>query len=483
MNELVRLLALPAAAECLSESLRQYGLVRIGGALLAIDSDNIREVVPAPLCLTSAGMSAEGLCGLFELRGSVIPVVDISGFLGVATGKPRGIVVLILRVRERLIGLFADEVCGLAVQDPASMSELAVPRTQAPRPLVTHAFLSRNTTVLLLLAERILALPGVPTVPETGPEMISKCISHTGPTLLFTCAQYSLGIAAEFVDATAPITLLQDSPMRTKTCLGIIEHHGRQVPVLDTLRVLGLGCLPHRSHSSVLVLRYPEGRLLGIVLDIVVDIRRLPEASIMPMPALAVEDTTMFKGVYATPDRKAFILLDGCALANNDTLSMYAKLSPKSPATVADGRHKGRSTQPYLILRAGGCVATPLADVLEIVEFPRDFVPIPAAGKKPMGIFTHRGDVVPLISLAGQFGCCEIFPTEDSRVLLVSNGSSKSGFLVEGLTRIEMAFGPTPKKPPEEPCRSDTRIMGKHMVELVDGTLCPQINLQEILAG
>jgi len=139
MNQMVRSLAMPEVLRGSRPATQQFGLLRIGEAMLAINVENIREVVPAPGGLSNAGIAATGLCGLFELRGSTIPVMDIRPMLGLPATEAYGAVILVLRVRQRLICIFADEVRGIATEDVAALDELGVSRPAVQGPLVTHS--------------------------------------------------------------------------------------------------------------------------------------------------------------------------------------------------------------------------------------------------------------------------------------------------------------------------------------------------------
>jgi chemotaxis signal transduction protein len=176
-----------------------------------------------------------------------------------------------------------------------------------------------------------LALPGIPSVQEPVAEAVAKTSSNAKPLLLFTCGAFSFGVAAGVVEATAPTAQLKDSPMKTETCLGVIDHHGTQVPVLDTLRVLGMGVLSERKQSSVLVLRYPDDRLLGFALDTVVDIRPIPLDDIMAMPDHAVETGSVLSGVYSVDGRTLFLVLDERTMMSDDVLLMFRDFHPPSP--------------------------------------------------------------------------------------------------------------------------------------------------------
>jgi purine-binding chemotaxis protein CheW len=62
-----------------------YGLMRIGGALLALPVSAIREVVPGQAAYAPLPVKAEGLLGAVDIRGAIISVLDLSSTLGLTT--------------------------------------------------------------------------------------------------------------------------------------------------------------------------------------------------------------------------------------------------------------------------------------------------------------------------------------------------------------------------------------------------------------
>jgi purine-binding chemotaxis protein CheW len=79
----------------------------------ALPLSAIREVVPAPEGYTRVPRAPPSVLGVINLRGRVVPVVDLRAFLGVAShGLPATRVVLLDRGRREL-GLLITDVEGI----------------------------------------------------------------------------------------------------------------------------------------------------------------------------------------------------------------------------------------------------------------------------------------------------------------------------------------------------------------------------------
>jgi purine-binding chemotaxis protein CheW len=94
----------------------QYCVFRAGRERFCFSVFDVEEVVEWPL-LTQIPLAPNFLMGIFNLRGSIVPVVDIAMTEGRRSDlQPKHIVVARLRLPEErddlLIGIAADEVIG-----------------------------------------------------------------------------------------------------------------------------------------------------------------------------------------------------------------------------------------------------------------------------------------------------------------------------------------------------------------------------------
>ena len=81
---------------------------RVGEEEYVIDLRRIREILQ-PLPITPVPLAPEFLAGVMNLRGDVIPVVDVRKRLGAPGTSPRS-KVLVVNVAGRLLGLVVDAV-------------------------------------------------------------------------------------------------------------------------------------------------------------------------------------------------------------------------------------------------------------------------------------------------------------------------------------------------------------------------------------
>ena len=99
-------------------------LVTVGGKRFALDASDVMEVLPV-VAHRSAGIGPKWLLGLFNLRGRLLPLVDLSTLVdGSMTDVRLGSRIVVMRLEgdlfegsSRPIGLLVPEVTDLARRD------------------------------------------------------------------------------------------------------------------------------------------------------------------------------------------------------------------------------------------------------------------------------------------------------------------------------------------------------------------------------
>jgi twitching motility protein PilI len=87
--------------------------VRLGHERFVVPRDEVREVLMVPPAITRVPGARAWVRGLANVRGHLLPISDLRGFLGSAGGVPdRAARVLVLADAEFPVGLIVDEVYG-----------------------------------------------------------------------------------------------------------------------------------------------------------------------------------------------------------------------------------------------------------------------------------------------------------------------------------------------------------------------------------
>lgn len=78
--------------------------------------------------------------------------------------------------------------------------------------------------------------------------------------------------------------------------------------------------------------------------------------------------------------------------------------------------------------------AVSILNIQEIIK-PIDFTRVPGTPDYVLGVFNLRGNVLPLVSLRLKFGLSYAKYTEDTRFIVIKNGTLILGFVIDKLTQ------------------------------------------------
>lgn len=403
-------------AEATATARELYGLVGIAGLCVALPAAAIREAVPCPAALEPFPETCRGLAGAIDLRGQLIPVLDLAALLsGADAGGPTPIVV-ILRQGSSVFGVLAEAIHGVSLIGAERIDPLDF-GTAGHQSLVTATFHLGSRSGVLLDLPAVAALPGLPVCTDRVGTDRRQALAEE-PTLILKVGGLRCALPAGCVDATVPWQDLAPAPLDDPMWIALLPYKGAQIPVVDTLALLDHGALPAgRRSGAAVVLRVargeeaePAGRgLVALLIGSVDDIVRFAAEAVLPLPA-GTPGTVLARGVVQREDGPS-LLLDATALASDGRLVKLGQIEQRDGeasagpgATGAAG--PGRASQePFLVFAVGTAdYAVQLGIVEEILPAGQPLVPLPSGGKGMLGLFPRRGAAVPLVELASCLG-------------------------------------------------------------------------------
>ncbi|HEY9244206.1 MAG TPA: chemotaxis protein CheW [Streptosporangiaceae bacterium] len=124
-----------------------YVQFRVAGEAYAIPAGHVVEVAP-PAELTRVPGTPPELAGVRNMRGTILPVIDLAALLGIARSTPPGRV-LVAETGEHRAGFEIDDVDAVRV--------LAEPDAETESPLLTGARLDGGQLIGFLDIPRVFA--------------------------------------------------------------------------------------------------------------------------------------------------------------------------------------------------------------------------------------------------------------------------------------------------------------------------------------
>lgn len=440
-----------------------FGGFRIGGMELALPMQVLREVVP---CGGLARLPCASPCviGGIDLRGIMVPVVDLRIVFDMPTPRVPFQNVMIMAHENRLLGLLTEAVTGVFTGESEEINSISFAAADQP---VFHGSIRRsdNGTLVNLLSPSVLAtLRDVPLADHR--EMKKKAATRTDaasgqdkvmPVLLLRCNRIAFAIDAMEVYTTLSDPEIRNSPLAMGSCRGVIEHAGSRIPVLDLLEICGLGKIEPDTPLQAFLIQLPKG-MAAFLVSKVIDVVRIRAGEIIDVPAYALPQPELFSGAIPKSSLPAsrsqqeailasqFLVLRGAGLKSNHEIMALADVSsPQQPfihqdhsqTSVAGKKNTSRKRDMVTYLLRSE-TATPFEQIREILPFNHS-IPVFEQTGPLLGMIVIRGRSIPVVCLHRLMTGQSTPASSSAYILVVEIDNEVMGFAIPALKSIETA--------------------------------------------
>ena len=409
-------------------------LDRTQGLEIALRAESVVEATPINGTIRQLPASINFVEGIMHLRDDTIPIINLKKRLGLIKQEyDEGAMVAVVKLFHRSYGLLFDDIQEVFAASVTDIQKIdgALQTDDKIISALVRMKKSKRTVELLdlnkLFLEKSLELEkvGEALYAEKNDKKETKYL----PYVIFNFAQQSFGVP---VECTQEITFFdavkhtyQDKVEGVKPSFsgsledifkhgdidGTLSLRGRTIPILDARRILSCsnmsGDVPQGEKTRILILA-SDGCALGIIVEEVTTIERIPEDAILPMGS---HKDSAVSGIYQKAEGHNIMLLDMKSLVCDrmDELKAMGRLSCEvekfdtARGSSASGTHNILTENCYLVFSVGQHMAVQLKDVQEIIE--KDGVmEIPGSSGFSSGVINLRGAVVPVLNLREFYG-------------------------------------------------------------------------------
>ena len=448
----------------------RFGVFWLGQMQLALPISALKEVIPMGQ-RSVLPSEASGMLGAIDLRGLMVPVMDLRCVLQPGLPPASTASVVILTHGGRLLGLAADGIVGvyevLASQvhpvHPVQPSPSTAPR-QAPASVLQAGF-SRpddQSLVSVLSPEAIVDRPQLPllTPPDNPLASSATANAQTGSTgyledarhlMLMRCSGMPLAMASAAVHTTVIQPELGEAQLASGYFRGMMRFDDTDIPAVSLSLLCGFAVPQDAGSPQAFLVRYPTG-LVAFLVDQIVDVVMADGQRIAPVPRYANLQASCFSGTLpddAVANRSStghagaaafHLVLDDVALLADPRLQALADMSQQAKAEGAPASDTA-TTQVFSVPRqmlafhAGVDMASPIAQISEILPWQPEAAVPTADGAS---LIMSRGRPIPVYCLATLLHQPEAAQTAQhtANVLVVDDDGHRIGFRVPRLVTI-----------------------------------------------
>lgn len=445
-----------AGAHNVQTDARQYVTFMAGEEVFAVEMAPVQEIIRVP-SVVRVPLSPSTLEGLANLRGKVLPIVSLRRALGfaerTADDTSRAIVIDI----GQPMGFVVDRVVSVVGVDASKIEGVGGIGGTINTELLSG--LIKNTAghpmVMVLNFEKLIAkefsqiAEATRTVAQLGNSAASKsgdAIERASDTELhlvsFDVAGQEYAIAIEDVQeiVQVPEQIVQ-VPHAQKHVLGVMTLRNRLLPLVALRRMFALAEQGANDQSRIVVVSIHDASI-GIVVDNVNEVLRVPRKDVETMPPLMARDSDMadITDICRLADGKRLV-----SIISTDNLFRHSAIkealnvnaNQKHQTNSALGGDATGDDEQVVVFRLGTEeFGVPIESVQEIVRIPETLTHVPKAPLVVEGVINLRGSLLPVIDLRRRLGMDTVKRNDGQRIVVFLIHGVRTGFIVDAVAEV-----------------------------------------------
>lgn len=454
-----------------------FGSFFVGDTEMAINVRSIQEVVNFPTQIIPMPLAPEYLVGIFNLRGLVIPIINLKSLLQYEDSQVTpSQKVAILEHQGASIGILFDSTSEIIrVAD----SDLDVFTYSGNAPKVISGAIKLDSGARILQVVDPMALIAIDNIPQILQQQKLNPKRMTGANykhenrkkcITFFVKDMKLAFEISGINEILKVPGVQKSPMESDLCMGMINLRGQTIPIIDFAALLRMGSDPVEDFDAkrIIILKVGTG-LFGLLVDSVESINTYLTTEIMPIPLLGKSRSKMFEGCVPLKDEGDVILLNHEHIFSTAEINAITQGHSKlfKSETERETKKKKIDRQTYVSFKVGCLFGVSIADVHEIINYSEDIANAPGMPSYVKGLLNLRGKIALIIDTRALYSMKESEVVTDKKILLFKNGNEMFGLVVDSLESIITLDGANKMKLPSLIAQGATGNFNNDVKEVV----------------
>ncbi len=477
---------------------RQFVTFIVGREVFAVDMTPVQEIIRVP-DVVGVPLAPPSLDGLANLRGKVLPIISLRRIFGfeerdyddstravvIDLGQPLGFVVD--RVAS-VVGVDARQI-----EPPGAIT--ATINTKLLSGLLKDVGGHKMIMVLdfgkLIAGEfsDIAAVTHASTAVATEaagkPDAEAALAAAEIQLVSFEVADQEYAIAIDDVQEIVQVPdLIVHVPHAQQHVLGVMTLRNRLLPLVSLRRMFGLPPRDADEHSRIVVVTL-GGASVGVVMDSVNEVLRVPRAVVDRMPALLAKEGKLsdIGEICRLEGGKRLVSILSVSnmfrhAAISEALTTVDEMNGTKGTVAATSSDERRSDdeEQVVVFRLGKEeFGVPIDSVQEIVRVSEELTRVPKAPPSVEGVINLRGAVLPVVDLRRRLGLEHVERSDRQRIIVLLISGVRTGFIVDSVAEVlkvpKSTIEPAPRLSVEQTlllARMANLEKQKRMVQLIE---------------
>jgi purine-binding chemotaxis protein CheW len=278
-------------------------------------------------------------------------------------------------------------------------------------------------------------------------------------------------------------------PQAESHVLGLMTLRQRLLPLVSLRRMFGLPPRAADEQSRIVVVSLGraegslEGASVGVVMDSVNEVLRVPLNLVEPVPALLARESGMAdiaRICRLDAGRRLVSIIDAASMFRQSAIRQALESTSMRQDKDYDNNEQRRAgndeEEQLVVFRLGREeFGVPIDSVQEIVRVPEQLTAVPRAPAFVEGVINLRGSVLPVIDLRRRLGLGDVERSDRQRIMVFLIERVCTGFIVDSVAEVlkveRAAIEPAPQLSGEQSrllARMANLEKQKRMIQLIE---------------
>ena len=438
----------------------------LGKETFAFPMSTVREIIRMP-DLAEMPMAQESLAGLANLRGTILPIINLNGLLATPPSTLTDATRVVVVECGALVGFVVDRVDRVVSVDANKMEKVSSFNSSVDTGFLSGIVkeVAGHAMIMMLDVGRLIELnfKALTQIKKISKESASSLISpqdNTATTKIETDRRFvsfhlegqeyafSIEQVSEIVRVPKEISHI---PKSANHVLGIINLRDRLLPLVSLRNMFGMPAESINEQSRVVVISIedPEDpkkgqQSVGVLTDQVREVLRVPPDLLDTVPTVFSEDgqITQIHSICRLESGKRLVsILSVERMFEHDALLEALEMKRSQEENyMADFGQKSDSTdkevQLVVFQLSNEEYGVAIESVQEIIRIPDELTHVPKAQHFIEGMVNLRGLLLPVVDLRSKLGMERMTRTERQRIVVFTLDGVRTGFIVDSVSEV-----------------------------------------------
>ena len=425
-----------------------YGSFLLNGCEFAVPVSAIQEVVNEPNSYSAVPLAPDYLLGIFNLRGMIIPVVDLMKIFNFpnrqSTGKKK---IGIIEHGNHCIGILFDQTCEVFNESNLEKINFSIFAKNNRQKVIEGVFKKSGTEELVQVLNPY-ELLNLKNLPQTE-DLLSRRVKKVNRGKKEQCVSFQVGdstcaLNMECIQEIVKVESFDNTVLSNDICIGAIKIRGNTIPIINFELVLGYESNFSKENSNIhnypiIIMRLDE-ELFGLVVNSVESIISYYQDQLISFPILSESKQEIFMGCLKNADDSQTILLDHAQVISNSEVYQITKGHEKickEKRNQQSEEAKGIvEKETYLTFSIGDQYAVKINEVREVIDHPDKIIHPPNISEKYKGVINLRGEMIPIIDPRELCVFEQNSDVDEYKILIFSHSKNYYGLVVDTVDSI-----------------------------------------------